>query len=127
MTSSCDSAISSLLRDRNKDFAIKDLGDLHFFLGIEVKKIHNGLLLTREKYATELLNKVGLHGCKSAPTPLSSSEQLSLTDGTLLVPEDGTQYRSIVGALQYLTLTRPDLSYSVNKVCQYLHAPTTTH
>ena len=68
-----------------------------------------------------------MRNCKSAPTPLSSSEQLSLTDGVPLGPEDSTKYRSIVGALQYLTLTRPDLSFSVNKVCQYLHAPTTAH
>jgi histone deacetylase 1/2 len=58
---------------------------------------------------------------------LSSSERLSLTDGTPLGSEDCTQYRSIVGALQYLTLTRPDLAFSVNKVCQFLHAPTTEH
>jgi histone deacetylase 1/2 len=52
---------------------------------------------------------------------------LSLSGGTPLGPEDSTQYRSIVGALQYLTLTRLDLCFSVNKVCQYLHAPTTEH
>jgi histone deacetylase 1/2 len=106
VTGSSDYAITALLRDLNKNFAIKDLGDLHFFLGIEVKKTHNGLLLTQEKYATELLDKVGMLSCKPAPTPLSSSEQLSLTDGTPLGSEDSTQYRSIVGALQYLTLTR---------------------
>ena len=50
-----------------------------------------------------------------------------LVEGTLLGPEDSTHYRIIVGALQYLTLTRPDISYAVNKVCQYLHAPTTLH
>jgi histone deacetylase 1/2 len=61
------------------------------------------------------------------PTPLSSSEPLSLVDGSPLGPEDSTQYRSVVGGLQYLTLTRPDISFSVNKVCQFLHAPTTTH
>jgi histone deacetylase 1/2 len=126
VTSSCDSAISAHLRGLNEDFAIKKLGDLHFFLGIEVKRIHNGLVLTLEKYATELLDKVGLCGCKLAPTPLCSSEQLCLTDGTPLGLEDGTQYRSTVGALQYLTLTYPNFSYSINKVCQYLHAPTTT-
>jgi histone deacetylase 1/2 len=58
---------------------------------------------------------------------LSTAEKLSLTDGTPLDSEDCTNYRSIVGALQYLTLTRPDLSFSVNKLCQYLHAPTTAH
>jgi histone deacetylase 1/2 len=68
-----------------------------------------------------------MHGCKSVPTPLSSTEQLSLYDGTPLGSEDSTQYRSIVGALQYLTLTRPNLCFSVNKVCQFLHAPTTEH
>jgi hypothetical protein len=59
-------------------------------------------------------------------TPLSSSEKI-VAQGELLGPEDSTKYRSVVGALQYLTLTRPDLSYAVNKVCQYLHAPTTMH
>ena len=89
--------------------------------------MHDGLLLTQEKYATEILIKAGLRGCKGSPTPLSSTDKLSLTEGTLLGPEDSTQFHSIVGALQYLTLTRPDLSFSVNKVCQYLHAPTTAH
>jgi hypothetical protein len=60
-------------------------------------------------------------------TPLSSDEKLSLTDGTPLSPDDATSYRSVVGALQYLTLTRPDISFSVNKVCQFLHAPTNHH
>ncbi|XP_071685408.1 secreted RxLR effector protein 161-like [Lolium perenne] len=89
--------------------------------------VNNKLLLTQEKYATDLLKKVRMEDCKSAPTPLSTSDQLSLTSGTPLGPDDCTQFRSIVGALQYLTLTRPDLAFSVNKVCQYLHAPTTTH
>ena len=52
---------------------------------------------------------------------------MSSQEGDLLGPEDSTQYRSIVGALQYLTLTRPDIAYSVNKVCQFLHSPTTIH
>jgi histone deacetylase 1/2 len=52
---------------------------------------------------------------------------MSRHDGSLLGPEDSTKYRSIVGALQYITLTRPDLAFAVNRVCQYLHAPTTVH
>lgn len=127
VTSSSDQAISALLRDLNDNFAIKDLGDLHFFLGIEVKHMRDGLLLTQEKYAKDLLDKVGMRGCKSLPTPLSSTDKLSLMEGMPLGPEGSSPYRSIVGALQYPTLTRPDLSFSVNKVCQFLHAPTTTH
>jgi histone deacetylase 1/2 len=74
VTSSSDDAISILLRSLNENFAIKDLGDLHYFLGIEVKKTQNGLLLTQEKYATDILTKVGMVTCKPAPTPLSSSK-----------------------------------------------------
>ncbi|KAK1607568.1 hypothetical protein QYE76_031241 [Lolium multiflorum] len=127
VTSSSDAAISVPLKSLMANFAIKDLGDLHYFLGLEVKHTHDGLLLTQEKYAHDILKRVGMIDCKSAPTPMSPSEPLSLHEGTPLGPDDSSQYRSIVGALQYLTLTRPDLSFSVNKVCQYLHAPTTVH
>jgi len=65
--------------------------------------------------------------CKPIGTPLSTSEKLSIHEGSPLGEKDITQYRSIVGALQYLTLTRPDIAFSVNKVCQFLHAPTTLH
>jgi histone deacetylase 1/2 len=58
---------------------------------------------------------------------LSSAEKLSLVEGTPLGPEDITQYKSILGALPYLTLTRLDISFFVNKVCPFLHAPITTH
>jgi histone deacetylase 1/2 len=111
VTSSSNKAIASLLQDLSSSFALKDLGDLHFFLGIEVKKFSQGIELTQEKYALDLINKVGLKNCKSLPTPLSTSEKLSVTEGELLGPEDGTRYRSIVGALQYLTLIRPDISF----------------
>jgi histone deacetylase 1/2 len=60
-------------------------------------------------------------------TPLSVSDKLSLTDGEIFSGDDSTQYRSIVGALQYITLTRPDIAFSVNKMCQFLHAPTMVH
>jgi hypothetical protein len=56
-------------------------------------------------------------------TPLSADEKLSLSDGDPLTSDDATNYRSVLGALQYLTLTRPDISFSINKVCQFLHAP----
>lgn len=68
-----------------------------------------------------------MKNCKPSPTPLPSVEKMSQYDGDLLGPEDSTRYRSIVGALQYVTLTRPDLAFAVNKVCQYLHVPTTVH
>jgi histone deacetylase 1/2 len=127
VVSSSEHATSVLLKNLSKEFALKDLGDLNFFLGIEVKKVKDGLVLNQAKYAKEVLTRVGMQNCKGSPTPLSSSERITAHEGELLGPEDSTKYRSMVGALQYLTLTRPDISYAVNKVCQYLHAPTTLH
>jgi hypothetical protein len=99
VTSSSDKAICALLHDLNDDFALKDLEDLYYFLGIEVKKTQNCLLLTPEKYAADLLAKVGMKNCTTSPTPLSSTEKLSLTVGFPLGSDDRTHYRSIVGAL----------------------------
>lgn len=127
VASSTPDATSALLNDPKKDFALKDLGDLHYFLGIEVHKNKNGILLTQEKYASDVLKRVGMEDCKPVSTPLSTSEKLPINEGTVLGENDATHYRSIVGALQYLTLTRPDISFSVNKVCQFLHTPTTVH
>lgn len=68
-----------------------------------------------------------MSNCKPAPTPMSTTEKLSREEGSKLSPTDTTKYRSVVGALQYLTLTRPDIAFAVNKVCQYLHTPTELH
>jgi histone deacetylase 1/2 len=106
---------------------LKDLGDLHYFLGIEVKKVHDGIIMSQEKYANNLFHHVNMQICKTVDTPLSVSDKLSLTDGEVLSGDDSTNYRSIVGALQYITLTRPDIAFSDNKVCQFLHAPTIVH
>jgi hypothetical protein len=73
-------AVSALLKDLQHDFALKNLGS--YFLGIEVKHIGDGLLLTQEKYATDLLVKVGMLKCSSDPTPLASNVQLYLTKGS---------------------------------------------
>ena len=127
VASSSQDATMCLLWNLEKDFALKDLGDLHYFLGIEVTKVKDGILLTQQKYATELLQRVGMISCKPVSTPLSISEKQSAYAGDLLGPIDTTNYRSIVGGLQYLTLTRPNISFSVNKICQFLQAPTTVH
>jgi hypothetical protein len=127
VASSSQEATKTLLKNLQREFALKDLGDLHYFLGIEVKKVNDGLLLTQGRYAADILSRSGMAKAKPVDTPLSITEKLSIADGQRLGEEDSTRYRSLVGALQYLTLTRPDLSFAVNKVCQYLHAPTSTH
>jgi histone deacetylase 1/2 len=127
VASSSVKAVDALLHDLGLDFALKDLGELHYFFGIEVKKAHDGIILTQEKYANELPHCVNIKICKAIDTSLSMVDKLSLTDGEALSSEDATRYRSIVGALQYITYTRLDIAFSVNKVCQFLHAPTTVH
>ena len=68
------------------------MGELHFFLGIESgRNKEGGLDLSRKKYATDLLSRVGLQGCKPSPTPLCSTEKVSLAEGNLLDQEDGTR------------------------------------
>jgi len=127
VASSSSQATEALLKDLQSDFALKDLGQLHYFLGIEVKHVPDGLVLSQERYAADILSRSSMDKAKAVDTPLSPTEKLSLTAGDPLHADDSTRYRSVVGALQYLTLTRPDISFAVNKVCQYLHAPTTVH
>jgi histone deacetylase 1/2 len=116
-----------LLKTLKSDFALKDLGDLHYFLGIEGTKLGDGILLSQAKYSNDVLRRTGMQKCKPASTPMATTEKLSAYEGTPLGVQDSTRFRSIVGALQYLTLTRPDISFAVNKVCQFLHAPTSVH
>jgi histone deacetylase 1/2 len=117
VASSSQDAVSALLADLQREFALKDLGDLHYFLGIEVKRSNGALILSQGRYATNILKHSGMDKCKIIDTPLCSIEKLSAIEGNSLRADDVTKYRSVVGALQYLTLTRPDISFAVNKVC----------
>ncbi|CAH9073755.1 unnamed protein product [Cuscuta epithymum] len=109
----------------NKCFSMKDLGDLHFSLGIQASCTLSGLFLSQQKYISDLLHCFYLHTLKPVRSPLPSLTKLSLTDGELLA--DATEYKSMVGALQYLTLTRPDITFVVHLVSQFMHAPHTSH
>jgi hypothetical protein len=117
IASSSSSAMDALLSDLKFDFALKDMGSLHYFLGITVSKIANGICLSQMKYTTDMLKRTDMLSCKPAPTPLLAIVKISVHEGELQSPEDATHYRSIVGALQYLILTQLDISFSVNKVC----------
>jgi histone deacetylase 1/2 len=118
VVSSSQAATDALLRDLSQEFALNDLGDLNFFLGVEVQKVHNDIVLSQSKYAHDILARVGMLNCIGVPTPLSSSEKITAQQGDPLGPDDSTKYRNLVGALQYLTLTRPYISFVVNKVYQ---------
>jgi hypothetical protein len=103
---------------------MKDLGDLHYFLGVEVQTNEKGLLLSQTKYALDLLQRAFMTDAKPISIPFVVSQHLS-AEGKLF--SDPALFRSLVGALQHLTITRPDLSFSVNSICQFMHAPTVGH
>jgi hypothetical protein len=127
VTSSKPHAVMSLLKKLGGEFALKDLENLHYFLGIAVNPTKDGIILSQNKYVGDLLKKAGMATCKPVSTPLAIGEKLPAHIGTPLGSNDVTHYRSIVGALQYLTLTRPDVAFGVNKVSQFIHAPTDIH
>jgi len=83
VASSIGKATDALLQDLQKEFALKDLGQLHYFLGIEVSKVHDGIVLMQDKYGSDLLKKVGMSDYKPVAAPLSTSEKLSLHEGSL--------------------------------------------
>ena len=119
------SVINSLIHKLQQQFPLKDLGYLSYFLGIQAYRSSAGLHLIQTKYITDLLHRVRMLGAKPATSPCPSGTKLSRLDGDPL--PDPREYKSVVGALLYYTLTRPEISFSVNQLCQHMHAPTTTH
>jgi hypothetical protein len=127
IVNSSSSTTERFLHQLHREFAVKDLSNLSYFFGIEVHHTSNGLLLTQHKYITDLLLWMNMEASAGSPTPMLPVEKLRLNDGDHLSSQDTTRYHSVVGALQYLSFTHPDISFSVNRVCQFLSAPTTTH
>ncbi|KAL8137526.1 hypothetical protein V2J09_003527 [Rumex salicifolius] len=125
ITGSCDIALSSLVETLANRFALKDLGTLNYFLGVEVVPSATGLFLSQRKYILDLLHKSGMGDAKSVPTPLSVGIPLKKNDGDPLPCP--IEYRTLVGSLQYLSLTRPDIAFPTNKLAQFLQNPTTVH
>ncbi|BBG92487.1 transposable element gene, partial [Prunus dulcis] len=105
-------------------FSMKNLGPLHYFWVFRFSALPDTMFLSQQKYICDLFIRFSMLDCKPCSTP-SSSQKLDNTSGEPL--SDPTAYRSLVGALQYLTWTRPEIAFSVNQVCQHMHAPRTPH
>ncbi|KAJ3706370.1 hypothetical protein LUZ61_010075 [Rhynchospora tenuis] len=125
LTGNDSSLLSTLLHFLQTKFAIKDLGSLHFFLGIEVTSSPHGLILTQTKYILDLLHKTKMLDSNPCGSPMISHPPLNQTDGDPM--DNPSFYRAIVGSLQYATITRPDIAFAVNKCSQFMHSPTTVH
>ena len=104
---------------------MKDLGPIHYFLGIEVCRSNDSLFLSQTKYAIDLLRKFKMDRAKPYSSLVINGSKLSILDGDPL--PDPSEYRNAIGALQYLTWTRPDIAFTVNQVCQFMHNPKTNH
>ncbi len=120
-----DVDIFDLKKLLKQKFEMKDLGELRYFLGIEVIQSPKGIWLLQRQYALNKLSKYGMTGCKPISIPLEQNVKLSADEGDLV--EDTTMYRRIVGSLIYMTITRPDLSYAVGVVSQFMQTPRKPH
>lgn len=106
-------------------FTIKDLGQLHYSLGIEINYSPQGMILTQQKYTQDLLVASEVTRFKKVVTPLPLNLKLNPTDGEILA--DGELYRSLVGKLKFLTNTRPNISFTVQTLSQFMQSPRTPH
>ena len=125
LTGTDDSLITDLKTHLHKAFGIKDLGRLNYFLGIEVSYISEGITLTQNKFTQDLLQASNMDAFKPAVTPLPQNLKLSSSEGVLL--SNPLYYRRMVGKLNFLTHTRPDLAYFVQHLSQFMQQPRDTH
>ena len=124
ITSSDFKGILSLKSFLHSQFHIKDLGILKYFLGVEVMRRKRGILLSQRKYVLDLLSETWKLGVKPCSTPMTPNVQIT-KEGDLF--ENLERYKRLVGKLNYLTVTCPNISYSVSVLSQYMSSPTISH
>jgi hypothetical protein len=125
LTASSPQLLQQIITSLQQKFAMKDLGQLHHLLGMIVEPRQTGLLLHQRQYALDILEHAGMTDCKPCSTPVDTQAKLSATLGDPVA--DTTTYRSLAGALQYLTFTRPDLTYAVQQIRLHMHDPRESH
>ena len=125
ITGNTDSATQEFIATLSHRFSIKDLGSLHYFLSVEVLPHQYGLFLSQCQYIRDLLTKTQMTGANPVATLLATS--LTLTLNVVSILSDPLEYHTPVGCLQYLFLTRLNIAYTVGKLSQFMHQPTTEH
>ncbi|CAL2241350.1 unnamed protein product [Prunus armeniaca] len=108
-----------------REFEMTNLGELHYFLGIEVYQSKKGIFISQESYAKEVLKKFRMENANPISTPCVTGLKLSKDGEGKLV--NSTMFRSLVGNLMYLTVTRPDIMFSVSLVSRFMEKPYSNH
>ena len=124
VTGDDDEEIAKLKVRLGKEFEVKDLGILRYFLGIEVARRAEGIVLSQRKYVLDLLIETDMLGCKSTVTPIDQKHRVSADAGE---PVDHERYQRLVGRLIYLSHTCPNISFAVSMVSRYMHDPRKGH
>lgn len=129
LTGNDENEISNVKHFLNTKFLIKDLKKLKYFLGLEIIDTPKCVCLSQRKCCLEHLDEFGLIGCKPVKTPMEPNINLNRDSGinSKHVLNNISVYPKLLGKLIYLTLTRPDISYSVQTLAQFMHAPTQEH
>ena len=117
--------IEQLKKHLFSHFQTKDLGLLRYFLGIEVAQSNSGIVISQRKYALDILEETGMLDCRPIDSPMDPNSKLLPRQGEPLT--DPGRYRRLVSKLNYLTITRPDISFSVSVVSQFLQSPCDSH
>ncbi|GJW59836.1 ribonuclease H-like domain-containing protein [Tanacetum coccineum] len=123
MASSTD-LLQRIISSLHKEFDMTNLWALNYFLGISVTRDSIGMFLSQKKYALELLDMAHMANCNPTRTPVNMESKLGSDRDPIFDP---TLYRSLASGLQYLTFTRPDISYAVQHVCLHMHDPQEPH
>ena len=125
VASDSQEAVAAIKQFLHASFQIKDLGQLRYFLGLEIARSTAGIVLNQRKYATDLLTDTGFINCKPTATLMVANAKLFKQDSPAL--PDNVMYQKLVGKLLYLCTTRPDIAHSVQQLSQFLDAPTEKH
>ena len=104
-----------------KSFEMTDLGLSHYFLGLQIMQTESGIFISQQKYATDLIERFNMLGCKETATPANSNEKLQSNDG--LGDANAKRYRSLIGDLIYLSYIQPDIMYAVSLVLRFMAKP----
>ncbi|GJX73199.1 retrovirus-related pol polyprotein from transposon TNT 1-94 [Tanacetum coccineum] len=123
--STCQELCDDFSKIMHDEFEMSMMGELNFFLGLQIKQFDDGIFFNQSKYVKEMLKKFGLEDSKPIKTPMSF--EIKLTRDEDGEPIDNTKYRSMIGSLLYLTATRPDIMFSVCLCARFQEAPKTSH